>query len=98
MKQQLARQVVASDPEVRRLAEEIGLRAAATRLGMKYQTLYGRSKKQGWKIPDFRETRAKAKKAAEKLAESTGTSRRCESCYQLTRSDPCHQCGTKWKH
>jgi len=96
---------VGDDP-IRVYAERLGCYAAAKHFKVSYQTVYGRAARHGWKLPprgvsknpmpekkSLRENKA----SGPHYAEASGPSRRCDSCYQLTRSDPCHQCGTKWK-
>jgi hypothetical protein len=82
------------------IAAREGLRAAATATGINYQTLYGRWKREGWKVaPSPKGVRLTTlPKAAPKPTTKPEKTplRVCASCQLRTQTDPCDRCGTKW--
>lgn len=91
-------------PEVKAIVAKEGIAAAARASGMSPKTLWGRARREGWKVG--RSPRGPAPKASPGPAASKPNTkpkgekvpmRRCDSCQMATERDPCSLCGTKWK-
>jgi hypothetical protein len=78
----------------RAIAEKKGLSAAVAATGIKYQTLWFRAKREGWKVaPSPKGVPARKPALSGRSGANPPQPQRCDHCQLVTSKDPCPACG-----
>jgi hypothetical protein len=78
----------------RAIAEKKGLSAAVAATGIKYQTLWFRAKREGWKVaPSPKGVPARKPALGGRSGANPPQPQRCDHCQLVTSKDPCPSCG-----